>query len=163
MTTLASRTVGMLASSRCSPATPTSFTRTTSLPMKSAVSAASSATGKSLVPAHSTAMVPGRLAKRLASTAMHRADSWCTASGNCPRTAAAWSALARVISTRSSRSITLAAMAATWRGVFPEPKIISGNPCRSDRWASTCAKPRSSIGAAHSTRSTSASSISPAL
>jgi hypothetical protein len=40
-----------------------------------AVTAASSATGKSLVPAHSTAMVPLRFARGLFSMVTHRAAS----------------------------------------------------------------------------------------
>ena len=44
--------------------------------MISAVTAASSATGRSLVPAQTTAMVPGRLGSGLFSMVTHRANSW---------------------------------------------------------------------------------------
>ena len=46
------------ASSRCNPATPTLYIRVTLAPNVSAVTAASSATGRSLVPAHTTAIWP---------------------------------------------------------------------------------------------------------
>ena len=46
------------ASSRCRPATPTSYTRTGSTPITSSVAAASSHTGMSLVPAQQTATGP---------------------------------------------------------------------------------------------------------
>src|SRR6202035_5935414 len=51
MTTRARASAPRFASKRCMPATPTSYRRSTSLPIISAVTTASSATGMSLVPA----------------------------------------------------------------------------------------------------------------
>ena len=58
MMTLALMSSSRWESRRCSPATPTSYRRTTSLPRASAVRAASSATGMSLVPPVATTTFP---------------------------------------------------------------------------------------------------------
>ena len=55
---LASPRISRCASSRCSPATPQSVSRSTRLPSASATTAASSATGRSAVPAAATTMSP---------------------------------------------------------------------------------------------------------
>ena len=58
MITLASIIISILAKSRCTPDTPTSYSLNTSLPKVSAVIAASSATGMSLVPPVATTIFP---------------------------------------------------------------------------------------------------------
>src|SRR3989304_1211853 len=52
---LAARRMGILSSRRCSPATPTSYRRSTALPISSAVTAASSATRRAGAPGGRTA------------------------------------------------------------------------------------------------------------
>ena len=64
-----------LASSRCSPATPTSYSRVTRLPSTSAVRAASSATGMSLVPPVATTMLP-RAGRGPGQATASRGSSW---------------------------------------------------------------------------------------
>ena len=71
--TLARARLGSLSITRCRPATPTSRYRLTVFPMISAVTAASSATGPSDVPALTTAMKPGAFRRRRRSTVTARA------------------------------------------------------------------------------------------
>ena len=75
-TTEASRSTVTLSSSRCRPATPTSTSRTTSQSMSSAVSAASSATGASDVPALATTTPGTGCASLRRSTTITLAVSW---------------------------------------------------------------------------------------
>ena len=58
------------------PATPTSAISSTVLPIRRAVTAASSATGRSLVPAHTTATVPLPGVAGVCVSVMARAVSW---------------------------------------------------------------------------------------
>lgn len=60
---------------RCRPATPTSYSRSTSLPWTSAVRAASSATGMSLVPPVATTMRPMPSGSGRSPMMPHRASS----------------------------------------------------------------------------------------
>ena len=61
---------------RCRPATPTSYRRVTWLPSTSAVRAASSATGMSLVPPVATTMVPLPVGAGISPTMPMRPISW---------------------------------------------------------------------------------------
>ena len=60
ITTRAPSSTSRCESNRCNPATPTSYSRVTRLPSASAVRAASSATGISLVPPVAIAILPTR-------------------------------------------------------------------------------------------------------
>src|ERR1051325_2436112 len=68
----------------------------------------------------------------------------------------------RVTSTCCSRSMSLVAMASTWLGVLPAPKMTSGKSLRNARCRSTWAKPKSATGAAWKARTTSSAGILPA-
>ena len=118
--------------------------RSTVAPWKVAVTAASSATGRSEVPAAQTAIRPGRAGAGVVSTVMQRAASWKRASGRTAATVRCTSAVVRVTSTRWPRAAIRSTIATICSGVLPAPKTVSGKPRRRARWWSTLAKPRSS-------------------
>src|SRR5204863_9052016 len=68
----------------------------------------------------------------------------------------------RVTRMRCSHSRIFAAIRTTCSGVLPAPKMTSGKPFRNARWVSTCAKPRSAIGADWKARSSLSRLILPA-
>ena len=132
MTTSAARRRSSSASRRWMPATPTSLQRAGGQPRAPRVAAASSATGRSAVPAQAMSAVPvgagaaGRHTTR-------RATSWYVPPGTVACTWAASSGVARVSRTGpvvgpSRSSVTIARQCS---GVFPGPYTASGNPCRS--------------------------------
>ena len=86
-TTDASSNRSRWARRRWIPATPTSHRRSTGLPVSSAVRAASSATGMSVVPPVATTTVPRARGGRDRTATTQRAASWYTASGRTSRTA----------------------------------------------------------------------------
>ena len=75
ITTSASRIRVMRSSRRCRPATPASYILSTVPPRKARVTAASSATARSDVPAHTTAARPGSGVVGPTATTMQRAAS----------------------------------------------------------------------------------------
>ena len=95
--------------------------RSTVAPWNSAVTAASSATGTSEVPAHTTATRPGQRRRRRApSSVTQRAASWKRAAGWRARHAArCTSAVVRVTSTFWPRAAMRSTMATTCSGVLP--------------------------------------------
>ena len=101
--------------------------------MASQVMTASSATGKSLVPAATTATRPGRGSGGCTVTRKARAVSWMTAPGTCSATRASVSAEQRVARTLLPCSRIRFAIATTCAEVLPAPKMVSGNPFRSAR------------------------------
>ncbi len=86
ITTSQRRMSSSRASSRCSPATPTSLMRTTGAPSHSATSAASSATGRSLVPAQTTAIGAAAGRGPGSPSVTSRASSWTVTAGSNSRT-----------------------------------------------------------------------------
>ena len=118
--------------------------RSTLAPWNSAVTAASSATGRSEVPAAAIAIRPGsgsaalgldrEAARRLVKPGLRLAAA----------TRAWTSAVVRVTSTRWPRAAMRSTIATICSGVLPAPKMASGKPRRSARWWSSFAKPRSS-------------------
>ncbi len=133
MTTPARLRADSWASSRWTPATPTSTSVSTGCPSMRTVSSASSATGRSLVPAVTT-RTGGPSAGVGAPAATVRATGLCRASGMAAARARAWSSPARVASMRPERSHTRRAIAAACTGVLPAQYTTSGKPARSARW-----------------------------
>src|SRR5438876_2498481 len=117
-----------------------------SLPINSAVTTASSATGMSLGPAETTAMVPLPYFFRSRHRTTARASSRYSALGAFFFTAANCCGLVRVARMLPPCFANREKIWATCAGVFPSPKITSGIPARRARWWSTLAKPRSSNG-----------------
>ena len=94
----------------------------------SAVTAASSATGKSLVPAHTTAMVPARLGQRLPVDGQAAGGLVVNGVAEIAASAAGHARAPRGSpALAGSCSSNLAAIFTTWFGVLPAPKITSGN------------------------------------
>ena len=109
------------ASSRWRPATPTSSITSAAAPCTRMLSAASAATGASLVPAETTATVP-RASGNGPSVAA-RATASTFASGSEVATCASASSESLVASTARSgcRSCSVRRIATTWPGVLPSP------------------------------------------
>ena len=134
MTTRAASRRSRSASSRCSPATPASYTVSTRLPRASAATRASSATGRSDVPAATTRTRPRPVGSAAARRVMMRATAWNCASGTSARTASNASGPVRVTMRVSPLATIRSAMAAVCAGVLPAPNTISGTPWRTPRW-----------------------------
>jgi hypothetical protein len=96
--------------------------------MTSAVTAASSATGRSEVPAHTTSTVPVPAAMSPRRATIARASWRYSAAGTTARTASYDSCEARVTSRLCPRDAMRSAMAAICAGVLPIPRITSGKP-----------------------------------
>ena len=111
--------------------------RATVAPIASAVSAASSATGRSLVPAQATATRPAR--GRPCGRWKMRASGCHRAFGQRARSGAAFSSLRRVTSTGCFRRTSTSTMPTRCSGDLPSPYTTSGNPKRTLRWVSTVA------------------------
>jgi hypothetical protein len=110
------------------PATPTSFSRSTGFPSAAAVTAASSATGRSLVPAATTRTGPRTARARGVSGErwMVRAVAFHSAPGKASTSWAAVSSATRVARKPSPFSARREAMRSTCSVVFPCPKMTSG-------------------------------------
>ena len=130
-------------SRRWMPATPTSVMRTTPLPKISSVTAASSATGRSEVPAQMMPTTPSHFGSGSVSTVMHRARSCQRAAGNSAASARCCSSFDRLTSSTRSFAKISRPIASTSAAVLPAPKMTSGKPQRRARSLSTRAKPRS--------------------
>ena len=128
--------------SRWSPATPTSATSATSQFHASAVTRASSATGRSLVPAVTTTTLPsfgpGSPGGRIRNV---RPEALCSPCGKARARCAAVAASTRVTSPPCPCRRSVLRIPSTCSGVFPWPKMTSGNPHRTPRWRSTRANP----------------------
>src|SRR5436309_3062276 len=121
--------------------------RSTRWPIASAVTAASSATGRSEVPAVTSAMRPFRGAGIEPTTSIRASgNSWTFLPGRRVRTAFAVDARIRVASTVRCVLDSLSRIAEIWASVFPAPYTASGNPRRIERCVSTVANPSSSNG-----------------
>src|SRR5699024_148575 len=147
-TQAASRSSGRRDWRRCSPAMPMSAMSRVGRPRWRAVSSASRATGRSLVPAQATITRPPVSSGGAAGQASSRAEgSWC-ASGSSASIASARSASARVNSTgpRSSRPSACrraysAAIAATCSTLLASQSTASGAPRREARSRSRSRNP----------------------
>mmetsp|Transcript_10607 Transcript_10607/g.25991 ORF Transcript_10607/g.25991 Transcript_10607/m.25991 type:complete len:228 (+) Transcript_10607:321-1004(+) len=151
-TTSASRISSTRANSRWRPATPIStMRRVSATPMRRAVTAASSATDMSAVPAVSTATHPSTDATgwELAptpDTRQMRATGLYSISGWSARMASYTSGVMRVAITTDCRSRSASMMRTICSGVFPGPHTTSGSPVRAPRPRSSLAKfPTSSV------------------
>jgi len=117
--------------------------------MISAVTAASSATGKSLVPAQIMPMVPGRSGLKFFLDGHATGGSWWTASLEFLRNARAWAfGDTRDEHTRFGGQDFSRRFFDDLFGRFAAAEMTSGKPLRSARAVSTRAKPRSATGAA---------------
>ena len=115
-------------------ATPTSVRRSAGQPIASAVTMASSATGRSLVPA--VTMSTELLATAGGTEGLRnavRASELISMPAIAPASTSPASGATRVTSTPSPRSAILDAIATTCSGDFPPPKTTSGKPWRSAR------------------------------
>ena len=144
---------------------PTSNSRSTAAPTNRAVTAASSATGMSVVPAQTTATNPsGSLAGPGAGDWKVREISSYVPPGAAASAAAAASAESRVTSTPCSNSRSRATSSPICAGDLPCPKITSGTPCRTARSPSSCANSATRCtGSSASLRAASATGSSPRL
>ena len=113
-------------SSRWTPATPTSRTESIRIPRAAAVTSASSATGRSDVPADTTATVPRAAPFPPDRATISQDRSWYRASGATSRTASYCSGVARVTKTApKARAARAATAARTSSGLFPGPYTAS--------------------------------------
>ncbi len=128
------------------PATPTSASSETRHPNACAVTTASRATGRSLVPAVTTATLPATGLIEAGSQKV-RATRSCWASGKRLKRCAACASFTRVARQSCLAWINLRTTPSTHSHVLPSQKITSGNPHRSRRWRLTFAYPRSATGA----------------
>src|SRR5690625_2697709 len=145
--TRARRSRSKWASTRCSPATPTSMTKSVGLPRYRAVISASLATRRSEVPAASTTTRPPLGAGGSAGQATISASGTYSASGSAARTASACSGVARVNSVGVAASLTLAAIRPTWSAVLGSHSTASGYPRRAPRsWSRLATRCRSGPG-----------------
>ena len=117
-------------SKRCRPATPTSYSLSTAVAHDSAaLTAASSATGRSDVPAAATAIVPLALRECSRSQVISRACGVVDGVRHlCRARRSQASAVARVTSRVWPRSTMFSAMAATCSGVLPSAQDDFGEP-----------------------------------
>ena len=102
--------------------------------MSSAVTAASSATGMSEVPAEMTPIRAPVGSGGVRETTTRRAVSFQVASGTSASTARAASGETRVASVCPAVFASARTMAATCAGVLPSASTTSGNPRRTSRW-----------------------------
>src|SRR2546425_6172499 len=156
----ARRSAGTCLRIRWTPATPASYPRPTGTPMNSSVTAASSATGRSEVPALTTSTRPpirraGEAPRRrdtiarardpfrrrpaLSTTTVRAASFQVAVSPNSSRRASACAVLARVASRRPLFATMARAIATHCRVVFPSQRMTSGRVWRIPRWWSTFA------------------------
>src|SRR5512143_2521893 len=161
--TRASRSRSCCSSSRWIPATPTSKRRSTRLPRNSAVTAASSATGLSEVPAVTTRTIPfPRIFGAPSRTTRQRASGWACDRRSRFRRARIFSSDRRVTRTPEPAFRIDRAIVTICSAVFPSPKITSGTPCRIPRWWSTCAPATVSYGKARRRSNASSADTEPA-
>src|SRR6185503_15968018 len=145
------------------PATPTSLIRATQSPSAAEVMAASSATGRSLVPAVTISTVPvPRDGGSVPATYAVRPTSLISTLGMAARRRSAASGWSRVTSTPFPRAAIRVAMASTCSAVFPAPYTTSGKPCLNARWWSIVAKPNDSTGSYANRVSAASTSSAPA-
>src|SRR3990172_3202212 len=161
--TRAPRSRSCCSRSRWIPATPTSKRRSTRLPRNSAVTAASSATGMSDVPAVTTSTAPFPTTFGAASrTTRQRAFGWACDPRSRFRSARIFSSDRRVMRTPVPAFRIDRAIATICSAVFPSPKITSGTPCRIPRWWSMCAPATFSYGNARRRSNASSTETAPA-
>jgi len=128
--TPARRSSACRTSNRWRPATPTSYSVSTSLSIIWAVMRASSATGMSLVPAQTTKTGRGGFSPCRRFRLTVRARSWYTASGAHARMTSACAGVARVASRSEPLARMLSTMARRSSVRLPWQKTTSGNPHR---------------------------------
>src|ERR1035437_3268556 len=131
------------------PATPTSVSRATVSPTATSVSAASSATAKSLVPAvtMSAGLLPLFAGNAAPARCTVRASTFTRTPGKAALSAARCDSSARVTRKPSPFAASRSQINRVCSTVFPSPNTTSGYPARNARWWSMFAKPSSSTGA----------------
>ena len=151
---------GSTTESRCRPATPTSSCTVTIAPSSSARILASWTTGPSEVPADTIRTRPRRSGSRRCTQTAARELVLPGVGDRGPRRRRASRSGALVTSTLDApASSSATAIATACSTVLPSPRTTSGAPCRSSRWVSTRANPRSRNGRPASASAAAAGSI----
>src|SRR5512136_704634 len=135
MKTWASRTDLRAGKSRWIPAAPTSYAVRTSQPISSAMSFASSAAGRSAVPAVRMATIPPVFSwtgnrKATMARGTSRCSAWNPSSPQRLRISSAWSGVTLVTMHRPWAATARTVISASWADAFPSARMTLGTPHR---------------------------------